>query len=95
MIPQKRGGSDCGDNLIPACKKCNSSKNDRDLLDWYFSKEKFPPILVLRRYLKLAYEDFSQKNFLKQQYTEIEEYTKLFRIDLLPKSFPKPIELHL
>lgn len=29
IIPRSRGGSDCAENLVTACKGCNSAKNDR------------------------------------------------------------------
>ncbi|WP_080681919.1 HNH endonuclease [Sorangium cellulosum] len=33
LIPRHRGGPESGDNLVWACRSCNSSKNARDLLD--------------------------------------------------------------
>ena len=32
--PISKGGAHAADNVVPACRFCNSSKNDRDLLDW-------------------------------------------------------------
>lgn len=34
LIPKMRGGPDASDNLIWACRSCNSSKGPRDLLQW-------------------------------------------------------------
>jgi hypothetical protein len=43
-------------NIVCACKKCNSSKNDRDLFEWYGRENKNKiPRLVLGKYLKLVY----------------------------------------
>jgi hypothetical protein len=56
LIPTKRGGANTGDNLVWACRSCNSSKCARDALEWLKEKNQFPPILLLRRYLKLAIE---------------------------------------
>jgi hypothetical protein len=43
-------------NLIWACKRCNSSKGDRDLYDWYGIENRNKiPRLVEGKYLKLAY----------------------------------------
>ena len=36
VIPLNRGGPHIPDNLVPACKRCNSSKSDRTLLDFLF-----------------------------------------------------------
>lgn len=37
VIPVSKGGGYTADNIIPACKSCNSSKNARDLEEWYVS----------------------------------------------------------
>lgn len=34
IIPQSKGGTDEPQNLTPCCKRCNSSKNARDLADF-------------------------------------------------------------
>lgn len=53
LIPRAAGGRDTGDNLLPACKRCNSSKGSKDFLRWYQARGEFPPLMVLRRYLKV------------------------------------------
>lgn len=54
LIPRVKGGRDTGDNLVPACRECNSSKGGKDVLVWFQVRGTFPPLMVLRRYLKLA-----------------------------------------
>lgn len=39
FIPLSKGGSDTLGNLLPACWSCNSSKQDKDPLEWYQSQE--------------------------------------------------------
>lgn len=95
LVSKYSGGADGGDNLVYACKSCNSSKNKRDLLEWYAGKEEFPPILVLRRYMKLAYSYFAANGFLSLPYTELKGCCNLFRLDLLPYKFPSPNDLRL
>jgi hypothetical protein len=34
VFPQSRGGPDVGDNLVPACKKCNTEKDNRTPFEW-------------------------------------------------------------
>ena len=34
LSPVSRGGKDAMYNIVPACTKCNSSKKDRNVLDW-------------------------------------------------------------
>ena len=54
LIPQFKGGQDSADNLIVACRSCNSSKNALDLIEWMAKRNQFPPLVLLRRYLKLV-----------------------------------------
>ncbi len=54
LIPRVRGGADEADNLVWACRSCNSSKHGRDMLEWATAKGFFPSILLLRRYLKIV-----------------------------------------
>ncbi len=39
-IPVSKGGGYTADNIIPACKSCNSSKHDKPMSEWY-SKQSF------------------------------------------------------
>lgn len=64
IIPVSRAGVDprikalldSSDNCVCACKKCNSSKGDRDIFEWYGSERPDEiPKLALSKFLKLAY----------------------------------------
>lgn len=54
LIPKFKGGADSADNLVYACGPCNSSKKALDLLEWMAKRGEFPPLVLLRRYLKLT-----------------------------------------
>ena len=54
LVPQFKGGWHSADNLVVACRSCNSSKRALDLLEWMAKRGQFPPLRLLRRYLKLA-----------------------------------------
>lgn len=95
LISRKNGGSDSSDNLVYACRECNSSKNDTDLIVWCYSNNRFPPILVLRRYLKLAYESFWENDYLELPYEKFSLCCNIFHLDLLPYEFPLPQNLIL
>jgi hypothetical protein len=58
IIPRCKGGPDIPANIVPACKKCNSSKIDKDIFEWYFLDKKFDriPRKLWSRYLKLVWE---------------------------------------
>jgi 5-methylcytosine-specific restriction endonuclease McrA len=34
LIPRNRGGDDSSDNLVLACKSCNSSRGDKGVFEW-------------------------------------------------------------
>jgi len=64
IIPVARAGVDprivnlinSTDNCVCACKKCNFSKSDKDVFEWY-GQDRLDeiPKLVLSKFLKLAY----------------------------------------
>ena len=64
IIPASRAGADprignlleSSDNCVLACKKCNSSKSDRDIFEWY-GRDNINeiPKLALSKFLKLSY----------------------------------------
>lgn len=39
IIPTSKGGSDRLDNVVPCCRSCNSSKQDKDVYDWYVKRK--------------------------------------------------------
>lgn len=41
VVPLKSGGPYSYDNIVPACKSCNSSKSDRELIKWYENYEHY------------------------------------------------------
>jgi hypothetical protein len=64
VIPMSKGGpSDMG-NMVPVCKSCNSSKSDKNVIDWH--REHDIPIdrVVLGKYLKMRWAQFEEENKL-------------------------------
>ena len=95
LIPRIRGGPDDAENLIWACRRCNSSKQGRDMLVWATSKGFFPPILLLRRYIKIVARYCDARGYMD---TELERFSELdapFDVRLLPTTFPPLAELTL
>lgn len=90
IFPQKYGGKDIGDNLIYACRSCNSSKGKKDIMQWMNSKGMFPPLMILRRYLKLIIEFCIQENLMDSFVEDLRNHNYPFNIELVPIDFPKP-----
>jgi hypothetical protein len=95
VFPQKYGGKDDAENLILACRSCNSSKGKKDLMEWMLFRNKFLPLMIIRRYLKLTYEYCLINSLLDKRVEDLKGIGLPFRIDLLPINFPQPSELIL
>lgn len=95
IFPQKHGGKDSGDNLIYACRTCNSSKGKKDLMEWLGSKELFPPLMVLRRYLKLVIMYCEIHGLMELSIEQVVAMELPFNLKHVPVKFPKPSTLTL
>lgn len=93
LISTKRGGKNSGDNLVWACRSCNSSKSARDVLEWLATRKQFPPIFLLRRYLKLAIDISHEKGFMGVPIASAPELP--FSLSAIPQVFPLPNQLRL
>jgi len=93
LMPTKRGGANTGDNLVWACRSCNSSKCARDVLEWLAERNQFPPLLLLRRYLKLAVEICRDRDLMTIPIGSAPELP--FSLDAVPLTFPPPSQLRL
>ncbi|HHT02927.1 MAG TPA: HNH endonuclease [Bacteroidales bacterium] len=95
IFPQKFGGKDNPENLILACKTCNSSKGKKDLLEWMNFRGEFLPLMIIRLYLKLTLQYCIENELLDKKIEELKDMELPFRIDLLPTKFPHPQHLIL
>jgi hypothetical protein len=68
IIPKSKGGPDTIDNMAQACQKCNLSKSDKDLYEWYGKERQYDiSRLPLGKYLKIVYETFEKKGMLDSE----------------------------
>lgn len=67
LIPRNKGGADIISNQVPACQSCNSSKGDRDVIEWYQERDTSIPRLVWGKYLKLKYDEYEQAGMLDEE----------------------------
>jgi 5-methylcytosine-specific restriction endonuclease McrA len=95
LFPKSRGGPESGDNVVWACKQCNSSKGATDLLVWMRVRGEFPPLLLLRRYLKLAIKWAHANDTMDLSLTEADKLDFPFALSAIPHKYPSPPELRL
>ena len=95
IFPQKYGGRDDAENLIFACRACNSSKGKKDLMEWMTYRGKFLPLMIIRRYLKLIYYYCIEQKLIDCKLEELYNLKLPFKIEYLPISFPDPVHLKL
>lgn len=95
IFPQKFGGQDDAENLVFACRICNSSKGKKDLMEWMNFRGQFLPLIIIRRYLKLTYNYCNKYGLLEKKIEELKRMELPFKIDLLPTNYPNPNELIL
>lgn len=93
LIATKRGGEDRGENFVWACRSCNSSKGARDVLEWLDEKNKFPSLLLLRRYLKIAIEICRERDVMDTPLCDAQ--TLPFSLSAIPRNYPSPSNLQL
>ncbi len=91
LIAKSRGGPETADNVVWVCRSCNSSKRDTDFLVWWANKHgTFPPLMVLRRYLKLAIQITDARKKLDVPHASAETEGLPFEITAIPVKYPKP-----
>ncbi len=91
IIPVKKGGLDIGENLVWACRSCNSSKSANDLLEWMNKKQQFPSILLYRKYLKILITYCRNNNIIDKSIKDTEELNLPFNLKQIPQK-ALPIE---
>ena len=95
ILAQKLGGKDEGDNLVYACRSCNSSKGKKDLMEWMNLREEFLPLMIIRRYLKLTVAFCIENNLMDTQLADIGLAEIPFKINSIPCDYPTPDKLKL
>ena len=92
LIPQFSGGAHSADNLVVACRSCNSSKGKRDFLNWMAARGQFPPLKPLRRYLKLAVLYCVEHDIMAVPLEAVSTITPPipFALSQLPYDYPAP-----
>lgn len=93
LIPRNKGGKDTGDNLVLACRSCNASKSDTDLIEWLKKQSKFPALHILRNYMKLVIQYCQENNLIDEDLDTALELNLPFAIEFIPLEYPQPNKL--
>jgi len=78
-----------------ACKSYNSSKGKKDLMEWMVYRDTFPPLMILRRYLKLVINFCLENKLMECRVEDLKNQNFPFKIKYIPVNYPKPCELML
>lgn len=84
LVPKSRGGPDTGDNAITACRRCNSSKGNRGVYEWYgIERRNELPRIVEGKYLKLLYTFHEKEGTLDVDAGGLEKLCEICRLENL------------
>lgn len=95
LLPKVKNGADSSDNFVRACKHCNSSKGAKDLITWFEQRDEFPPIFILRRYLKILISYCINNNLMEYSVNDTKLKDLPFDISKIPTNYPSPDKLIL
>ncbi|MDD7971901.1 HNH endonuclease [Roseinatronobacter alkalisoli] len=93
LFARVTGGADSAENLVFCCIRCNSSKGKQDALVWAKSKDRFLPLSVLRRYLKISIRYSNETGIIEAPRATFNELEVPFSISDIPHTYPKPKDL--
>ena len=91
IFPRIKGGTNEMENIVFACKTCNSSKGDRDMFGWYIEHfQKFPSIYLTAHYLKKVYLYALANNLLDVELESLNDLDLPFDWHCIPTKYPAP-----
>lgn len=70
VLPRDKGGPDDISNMVPACQSCNSSKSNKNLIDWHQEHEIPIDRIALGKYLKFQWAEFDDNGQLDEQISD-------------------------
>ena len=91
IFPRIKGGTNEMENIVFACKSCNSSKSDKDMFGWYVEHfNKFPSIYLTASYLKKIYLYALTNDILDLQLDQLNDFDLPFNWHCIPIKYPEP-----
>ena len=70
VIPVSENGANTVDNMVPSCQSCNSSKGNKNVIDWHQEHALSIDRLVLGKYIKQKLKEFEEENTLDDEMPE-------------------------
>ena len=90
LFPRSKGGTNETDNIFLVCKKCNSSKGNKDVIAWFEEKGLFPPLYIVASYLKLIYFYSMEHGLFEKHANELDDMDLPFDYHYIPLDYPQP-----
>ena len=91
IFPRIKGGTNEMENIVFACKTCNSSKGDKDMFGWYIEHfQIFPSIYLIANYLKKIYIYAKDNNLLDKPLVLLDDLKLPFDWHCIPLKYPAP-----
>lgn len=91
IFPRIKGGTNEMENIVFACKTCNSSKGDKDMFGWYLEHfNTFPSIYLTANYLKKIYLYAQANNLLHTEPSTLDTMDLPFDWHYIPTKYPDP-----
>ena len=91
VLPRAKGVDDNPANLVFCCKRCNSSKGAKDMIQWQLQTGEFPPLYMIQRYFKLVIAYCEENGLMDKSIEEIRYDSLPFSLQSLTVVFPHPI----
>lgn len=89
VLPLSKGGADSADNIFMVCARCNSSKRDSDLMEWFRATFVDPaPLYLWASYLKLVYQFSVSHGLLDKHSADLAALDLPFNPSSLSYEFP-------
>ncbi len=78
-------------NIVKACKRCNSSKGDKDLIEWWGIDRRYEiPRIVMGKYLKMLYVCHECRDTINKDDLNLDGKLNLFDLGYIFKKLCDP-----
>ena len=90
IFPRSKGGTNDTDNIFLVCKSCNSSKGNKDIIEWYHDPNIYPPLYIIAHYLKQIYSYAKENDLLDKHAEDLDAMDLPFNYKFIQLEYPQP-----